>query len=141
MTADQVFDSIVALVGGFVGADGEHYQRAADGFGFDADPRGEVRAFFVEPPVTSTLTEYLAGAGARLSVFSIMLSRARGDDPMVTARDMLVDLRALQQHVEDGIDGDAFVPTGSTSTRVAIPESPSTTVLGELVFGVDHEDD
>ena len=140
MTADQVFDSIVALVGGFVGGDGQPYQRAVDPFGFEADPRGDVRAYYVEPPATSTLTQYLGGAGARLSVFSIMLSRGRGDDPMRTARDLLGDLRALQELIEDGIDGDAFVPTESVTTRVAIPES-SVVVLGELVLGVDHEDD
>ncbi len=140
MTADQVLDSIVALVGGFVGGDGQPYQRSVDPFGFEADPRGDVRAFYVATPSTSTLTQYIGGAGARLSVFSIMLSRARGDDPMVAAKDLLGDLRALQELIEDGIDGDAFVPTESVRTQVALPEA-SVVVLGELVLGVDHEDD
>ncbi len=140
MTADQVFDSIVELVGGFVGGDGEGYQRAADGFGFEADPRGDVRSYYVEPPATSALAQYIGGGAAQLSIFSVMLSRARGDDSMRTAKALLEDLRALREVIEDGIDGDAFVPTESTSTRVAIPESPSVAVLGELVLAVDHED-
>ena len=140
MTADQAFDSIVELVGGFVGGDGESYQRSVDPFGFEADLRGDVRSFYVEPPATSTLTQYIGGGAARLSIFSIMLSRARGDDSMRTAKALLEDLRALQEVVENGIDGDAFVPSESTSTRVAVPEAPSTACLGELVLAVDHED-
>ena len=138
MTAEAVFAKVVELVGGFVGADGEGYTLAVDPFGFEADPRGEVRAFYVSPPTTATAAEYLGSSGSLISTFSIWLSRPRGDAPMVPAKALLADLGALRKHIEDNIGLDAFIPSGSVTMRVGVPEE-SVVVLGELALAVDHD--
>ena len=137
MTLETIWNTIRETVEGFESTDATKYDRSRDPFSFEWDPRGDVPAFYVEPPQIDEGPQYIGGGGALIARCSIWLSRPRGEDPDGQALRLATDAGELRRLIDEaGMDW--FVQPGA-SVRLSTHEE-ATTVIGALAFVVDFEE-
>ena len=138
-TIEGIWTRIGEIVREYEAPDGTQYGRARDPFSFELDPRGDVPAFFLDPPALDQGVQFVGGGGAVLARCTIWLSRPRGEDADRQALALATDCGELRRLIDEaGMDW--FVQPGA-SVRLSTGDEGDVTVIGALAFVVDYEED
>ena len=138
MGIEQVYAAILSAVAAFGEANG--YAAASDAFTFDAQPRTDQSAWYVDPPRVH-VEGYVGGAQNVTGMFAIWLSREAGDHATAAAGRLTGDLgrvAAVLVRAELGDDvnvHEAF--TLDTQPR----EADAVTVIGVLRLSADWDEE
>ena len=137
---ESIWRDLSRAVAGYQAPDGVTYQKSVDPFTVDLDPRGDVAAYYIDPPKITISSEYLGGGGSELAEFVIWLSRPRGEDGEQATQRVMRDLGRIRQQLEDE-KGDWHIPSRTARVTGRAPRSPAVHVLASMRIEVDYEAD
>ena len=77
----ELYEALAAVLAVWADKSTARYKPAADGFSFDAEPRADLTAYYVEPAQTRQAVGYVGGGGLDVAMVTIWASLEARDDP------------------------------------------------------------
>ena len=128
----ELYEALDAVLRAWADKAAAPYKPSADGFSFDAEPRADLTAYYVEPAQTRQVAGYVGGGGLDVVIVSIWASLEARDDPAAAGLALAADRAALR----DADLGDVNVRP-SVETAVAPRADDGVTVTGRIQFEVE----
>ena len=116
------------------------YKLSADPFTAELQPRSDLTAHYIDPPVERS-DGYVGGAEHVTASVVIWLSREAGEDGRGAALDMAEDLGRLRRAVLDlEVDGDDLAIHDGITTTVFPRREGAVVVVGVLRVVLDYDE-
>ena len=133
----ELYEALAAVLAVWAHKSTARYKPAADGFSFDAEPRANLTAYYVEPAQTRQAVGYVGGGGLDVAMVTIWAS-LEARDQAAAGLALANDLQRLRAAIRDADLGDVNLhPTFETS--VAPRADDGIAVTGRIRFECEIE--
>lgn len=142
-TIEGVIDALHGMMATFDpdGRGRPRYERAADPFTFDRQPRTALDAYYLDPPSVRTAFAYAQGSNL-VAEMTVWIAREARDDADRAIRDLARDLARLRRVLLDADLGeDTNVHEDAISMHAVPRADDAVTVIGRLRFAIDYDVD
>ena len=142
-TIEGVLDTLHGIMATFDpdGRGRPRYERAADPFTFDRQPRTALDAYYLDPPSVRTAAAYYQGANL-VAEMTVWIAREARDDADRAIRDLAADLARLRRAlVAADLGADTNLHERAITMHAAPRADDAVTVIGRLRFAVDYDAD
>ena len=116
----ELYEALAAVLAVWADKSTARYKPAADGFSFDAEPRADLTAYYVEPAQTRQAAGYVGGGGLDVAMVTIWASLEARDDPAAAGLALANDLQRLRA----AIPVSRLTPTGIQVSRSSAYRDP-----------------
>ena len=141
-TIEGVIDALHGMMATFDpdGRGTAKYQRAADPFSFDAQPRAALDAYYLAPPSVRTVLAYAQGANLAAEL-TIWLAREAREDADGAMRALAGDLARLRRALVRADLGSDTNLHDAIRMHVAPRPEGGVAIVGRLACTVDYDAD